>query len=123
MKELHPDGVLAVKSNGKKIFIGKHRWVQYGYSFDKKEGSVDARETGAATQIGCKPATASTIHKAQGLTLESVYLDLEDHWIPESGVYLGLSRCKSLEGIGLSRPISHKDIHILQEPMEFVLGS
>lgn len=118
-----PEAVLAVKADGTEITIGKHKWTQYNYNYNKKSGEVKISEVGAAVQIGCKPAAASTIHKAQGLTLESVYMNLVDNWIPESGVYLGLSRCKTLEGIGLNREIHHSDIRVLTEPINFLANS
>ena len=114
---------IPIKADGTEITIGKHKWTQYNYNYNKKSGEVKISEVGAAVQIGCKPAAASTIHKAQGLTLESVYMNLVDNWIPESGVYLGLSRCKSLEGIGLNREIYHSDIRVLTEPINFLANS
>lgn len=120
VKRLYKDAVIAERADGKELFIKKHKWPQYEYKYDSKSGRVKAIEKGSAVQIGCKPAEASTIHKSQGLTLDSVYLFLEDNWIPPSGIYLGLSRCKTLEGIGLSRNIGPSDIHVMNEPMEFI---
>ena len=40
--------------------------------------------------------------------------------MPESGLYLALSRCRSLEGIGLSRPIKNSDIIVNAEALEFM---
>lgn len=120
--EIYPDCVIARKANGRDIIIKKHKWPQYEYSYNPSSGMVEAEEIASVVQIGCKPAAASTIHKAQGLTLESVYMDITERWIPESGVYLGLSRCKSIDSIGLSRPISLGDINVLEEPMDFILS-
>lgn len=119
-KKVDKDSVIVEKSDGSLILVKKHKWVQYDYSFNASSGEVEAKEIGSVVQIGCKPATASTIHKAQGLTLDSVYIDLRDRWIPESGVYLGLSRCKVLGGIGISRNITKTDIRTLEEPMRFL---
>lgn len=119
--QVFSDCIVAEKSNGVQILIKKHKWSQYEYEYNPITGKVEAKEIGAVVQIGCKPAAASTIHKAQGLTLESVYLYLQDGWIPPSGVYLGLSRCKTKENIGLSRRLFMKDISVLEEPMDFVI--
>ena len=120
IKQVYEDAVVAEKADGKEILIKKYKWPQYEYKYDAKKGTVKAREKGAVVQIGCKPAVAFTIHKAQGLTLESVYLYLQDGWIPSSGLYLGLSRCKTLEGIGLSRLVFQEDIKVLREPIDFL---
>lgn len=118
--DVSKDSVSVQKSNGVIVTVKKHKWAQYDYYFNYHTGEVEAKEIGSVVQIGCKPATASTIHKAQGLTLESVYFDLRDRWVPASGIYLGLSRCKTLEGIGISRKIVPADIEVEEEPLDFL---
>lgn len=117
------DSVVIRKSNGKEVLVKIHVWPQYEYDYDPNTGEVVATEKGSVAQIGCKPATASTIHKAQGLTLDAVYLYLADRWIPYSGIYLGLSRCRTLEGVGISRNITRSDIRIMDEPLDYVLDT
>jgi len=53
------------------------------------------------TQFPFMLAWATTIHKAQGLTLQYVELDLSSCFSHGQG-YVGLSRCKSFEGIKLT---------------------
>lgn len=123
VEEIFEDSVLIRRRDDRTVLVKKHKWIQWDYSYDSETGEVEPVERGHVVQIGCKPAVASTIHKSQGLTLDSVYLYLKDGWIPNSGVYLGLSRCRSLEGIGISRPLSQKDIFVLDEPFNFVVNS
>lgn len=118
--EVKPDEVIVEKANGDRVVVGRHTWVQYDYDYDRDTKEVEAKTRGSVCQIGCKPATASTIHKSQGLTLDNVYLYLEDDWVPESGIYLALSRCRTLEGIGISRRITARDIRVLSEARSFV---
>lgn len=62
-----------------------------------------------AEQYPLKMAYAMTYHKAQGLTLDRVHMILDGdrtNWQVEGLGYLGLSRCRTLEGLtisGLSR--------------------
>ena len=62
-----------------------------------------------AEQYPLKMAYAMTYHKAQGLTLDKVHMILDGdrtNWQVEGLGYLGLSRCRTLEGLtisGLSR--------------------
>ena len=121
VEALSEDSVIARKSNGEQIVIEINSWDQYEYKYNEETDEVEVEVSGSLKQIGCKPAFAVTFHKAQGMTLEAVYLDLESWWVPKSGVYVGLSRCKSLEGIGISRKITHEDISVEPEAMDFFL--
>lgn len=114
------DGVQVLTSNNTHVTVAKHTWKQYKFFYNEESGKVDYAVSGAFTQIGCKPAYAVTFHKSQGLTLDALYVDLNSNWMPESGLYLALSRCRSLEGIGLSRAIRDKDIIVNKEALEFM---
>ena len=55
-----------------------------------------------------------TIHKAQGLTLDRVYLDLPGRLFAHGQAYVALSRARTLEGMELSRPLRPSDIIVDQ---------
>lgn len=114
------DSVQVLTSNNTHVVVQKHTWKQYKFFYNETSGKVDHVISGTFTQIGCKPAYAVTFHKSQGLTLDALYIDLNSNWMPESGLYLALSRCRSLEGIGLSRAIRDKDIIVNKEALEFM---
>lgn len=80
---------------------------------------LDYQLIGTASQIAAVPAYACTIHKTQGLTLDAVYYQVNDRWIPPSGVYVALSRCKTLDGIGISRPLKQSDVRYSEEALDF----
>lgn len=66
-----------------------------------KRGNV--YETENVVQYPLRPAFAITYHKSQGLTLDKVHMILSpDDPMPPGLGYLGLSRCRSLEGLTLS---------------------
>lgn len=123
VEAVNADCVIARKSNGEQIRIETNSWDQYEYKYNEETDEVEISVAGSLKQIGCKPAFAVTFHKAQGMTLEAVYLDLESWWVPKSGVYVGLSRCKTLEGIGLSRAITHEDISVEPEAIDFFISN
>ena len=53
---------------------------------------------------------AVTIHKSQGLSLDSVRIDLGRGAFAPGQTYVALSRCRSIGGIHLTRGISMKDV-------------
>jgi ATP-dependent exoDNAse (exonuclease V) alpha subunit len=55
-------------------------------------------------------AWAVTIHKSQGKTLERVTVDLAGGAFAPGQVYVALSRCTTLEGINLAKPIKPMDV-------------
>ena len=55
-------------------------------------------------------AWAVTIHKSQGKTLETVRVDLSGGTFAPGQVYVALSRCTTLEGIALQRPVRTFDV-------------
>lgn len=99
--------------------VGFETWVDYKVTFDKKTHTVETEECGRCRKIGCKPTFASTIHKAQGLTLDAIYVDLSSSFIPIASVYLALSRVRTIEGLGLSRPIRRRDIKVDENVKDF----
>ena len=93
-----------VEIKGEKKRLGREKWQSLKYSWNEETKSIEQSEEGSFSQIPLKLGWAVTIHKSQGLTLDSVAIDVSDAW--DSGqVYVALSRAKSLNGILLRKEI------------------
>ncbi len=84
-------------------------WDNVKYSIDDNTAEIKEEIEGTFKQIPLKLAWAITIHKSQGLTFERAIIDAEASFA-HGQVYVALSRCKTLEGLVLSTPISNRSI-------------
>ena len=48
--------------------------------------------------------------ESQGLTLERIYVDLGRGTFAHGQAYVALSRCRSLRGLALARPLQPRDV-------------
>lgn len=98
------EGIEVVDDDGETIAVGQERWENIKYSIGG-DGAIVQQVDGSFSQYPLRPAWAVTIHKAQGLTFDNVNINAADAFA-FGQVYVALSRCRSLEGLNLTTPIS-----------------
>lgn len=95
-------------------------WERIRYRWNDATGRVEAAVAGKYKQLPLIHAWASTVHKAQGLTLDDVRIDFDAGAFAPGQVYVALSRARSTAGLSLTRPLRWSDIRIDPRVTAFV---
>ena len=85
-------------------------WEKYRYTVDAETKKVSREVIGTFKQIPLRLAYAVTIHKAQGLTLDKVYIDFDHGMFAHGQAYVAFSRARDLEGLEISRALRPRDL-------------
>ena len=84
-------------------------WENIKYTLNEENKEIEENIIGKFKQYPLKLAWAITIHKSQGLTFEKAIIDAKAAFA-HGQIYVALSRCKTIEGMVLSSPISSRGI-------------
>jgi len=116
---LASEQVYVTLENGKTMQVMPEVWENMQYTYNEKEKKVEEKVLGTFMQIPIKPAWALTVHKSQGLTFNHVVIDFVGGAFSGGQTYVALSRCTSLEGITLLKPLSQRDIIVNMAVVDF----
>ncbi|MEZ6000285.1 ATP-dependent RecD-like DNA helicase [Hyphomonas sp.] len=94
-------------------------WEKYRYELDPETKKVKREVVGTFKQMPLRLAYAVTIHKAQGLTLDKVYIDFDHGMFAHGQTYVAFSRARTLEGLEISRPLRPRDLVFDREAFAF----
>jgi ATP-dependent exoDNAse (exonuclease V) alpha subunit len=95
-------------------------WEVVKYKYDEnKTKKIDAEVVSSCVQMPLKLAWAITIHKSQGKTFERAAIDLGQRAFAFGQTYVALSRCRTIGGIKLSRPLKMDDIFVDERIVDF----
>lgn len=104
------DIITAELADRSKVEIEPYTWKMSRLAYDKIAKSLVSEPMGSFTQYPIRLAWAVTIHKGQGKTFDKVIVDIGRGAFSPGQVYVALSRCTSLDGLVLRRPIEKKHI-------------
>lgn len=91
--------------SGTIIDVEPMEWQNIRYQFDEESKEISAKQIGRFKQYPLKAAWAITVHKSQGLTFDKAIIDVHAAFSPGQA-YVALSRCRTLDGLVLSSPVS-----------------
>jgi len=104
------DVITVQLSDESKVEVSPYTWEIFHYDYNESIDNICSNTVGTFTQYPLKLAWAITIHKSQGKTFNTVTIDMGRGAFAFGQTYVALSRCTSLEGISLVRPIRERDV-------------
>jgi ATP-dependent DNA helicase PIF1 len=111
--------VVVIKlSDGYEVDVTPYTWEVFRFFIE--DGKLETEVTGTFKQYPLMLAWAVTIHKGQGKTFDKVVIDIGRGTFAHGQMYVALSRCTTLEGIILKKPIRKTHIWMDWKVVKFL---
>ena len=110
---------IKVKINNKTHKVEREEWNKVRFTYDEDSDDVLEEVISSFKQFPIKLGWAVTIHKSQGLTLESCSVDLGLGAFATGQAYVALSRCKNLNSLHLQRELKVSDALVDPDIIDF----
>ena len=110
---------IKIKINNKTFKVEREEWNKVRFTYNEESDEVLEEVVSSFKQFPIKLGWAVTIHKSQGLTLESCSVDLGTGAFATGQAYVALSRCKSLNSLHLQRELKVSDALVDPDIIDF----
>tara|TARA_B100000900_G_scaffold169871_1_gene144269 strand:- start:1631 stop:2914 length:1284 start_codon:yes stop_codon:yes gene_type:complete len=110
---------IKIKINNKTHKVEREEWNKVRFTYDDDSDEVLEEVISSFKQFPIKLGWAVTIHKSQGLTLESCSVDLGSGAFATGQAYVALSRCKNLNSLHLQRELKVSDALVDPDIIDF----
>ena len=111
--------VIKVKVDKEVFKVKREEWNKVRYVYDEYNDEMEEEVVSSFKQFPLKLGWAVTIHKAQGLTLDSCSVDLGEGAFATGQAYVALSRCKTLDSLNLYRELKVQDALVDPDIQDF----
>lgn len=111
--------IYVITEDGKECDVKPELWRNIRYTYNEEKKEIEEEVLGTFKQFPLRLAWAITVHKSQGLTFSRVVIDFTGGVFAGGQTYVALSRCTSLDGITLRKPINRADIFVRPEITNF----
>ncbi|MGE5041930.1 MAG: ATP-dependent DNA helicase [Candidatus Levyibacteriota bacterium] len=101
------------------VTVPVEEWENIKYEFDDETQTVIPVTLGKLRQYPLKLAWAITIHKSQGMTFNKVNIDFSKSPFTHGQTYVALSRCRTLNGMVVTKKIFPNDVMVDPRILEF----
>ncbi len=113
LKSQEPSVTVKIIGSGVMEKVKVHTWEVKRPILVEEEMQFEV--VGSFSQFPFNLAWAVTIHKSQGKTFDKVIVDLSSRIFAEGQLYVALSRCTTLEGLKLTKPVLMH--HVISNPV------
>ena len=103
-------GRVQVDIDGSLHLIETVQWENIRYQYDPATRKITHDVVGTFTQLPIRLAWAMTVHKSQGQTLDRAHFEMRHRAFAHGQTYVALSRCRTLDGLTLARPLRQSDV-------------
>lgn len=117
--DLDTETLYVITDDGKECDVKRESWRNIRYKYNEGKKEIEEEELGTFTQYPLRLAWAITVHKSQGLTFARAVIDFTGGVFAGGQTYVALSRCTSLEGIQLKKPVGRADVFVRPEITQF----
>ena len=111
--------IYVITEDGKECDVKPELWRNIRYTYNEEKKEIEEEVLGTFKQFPLRLAWAITVHKSQGLTFSRVVIDFTGGVFAGGQTYVALSRCTSLDGITLRKPINRADVFVRPEITNF----
>ena len=117
ISQINNKDVVVTLMSGDIVYVEEHIWEKYEYV--RSLGGLERKVTGTYKQLPIKLGYGLSIHSAQGMTLDSITLDLGKRAFAPAQLYVALSRVRDLKNVALTRKIKYDDCIVDKKVQKF----